>query len=208
MLRLMGMRPYPVQLEVSSPPRFERIQLLVRLAIGILLGWLGVTMGWLATLLFFALPIIAAVVISTKGVDVYMKNTSAKLWPALGWLLSFTAYMLLLTDEVPVDSERVKTELHVTGRPTIGSALARVLFSIPSAIALFFIGFVSCVLWFVAVGTILLTAKVPQSILTFQAGYLRWGARLVAYHASLVEEYPPFSFESGSANLPTAMVNP
>jgi hypothetical protein len=38
------------------------------------------------------------------------------------------------------------------------------------------------------------------SILSFQRGVLRWQARLVAYHASLVEEYPPFSFETGDGH--------
>lgn len=202
------MTPYPVQLEVSSPPQFERIQLLVRFAITITLGWLGITAGWLTCLLFLALPIVAAVVISTKGADFYLQTTSAKLWPVLTWLLSFAAYMLLLTDRVPVDEDSLKTELHPTGRPTIGSALLRVIFSIPSAIALCFLGFVSFVLWCIALGSILFTARVPESILSWQAGYLRWMARLVAYHASLVEDYPPFSFGERTTTLPPAMVKP
>ncbi|HEY5947325.1 MAG TPA: DUF4389 domain-containing protein [Kofleriaceae bacterium] len=208
MLFAWGMGSYPVQLEVSSPPKFERIQLLIRFAIAVTLGWLGVTMGWLTCLLFLALPIIAAVVISTRGADYYLNTTGAKLWPALSWLLSFSAYMILLTDEVPVDSTRVRTELHVSGRPTIGSALLRVVMSLPSVIALWFVGFVSCVLFVVAVFSILFTTHVPASILSFQAGYLRWQARLVAYHASLVEEYPPFSLHDPTTKLPTAMVNP
>ena len=202
------MARYPVQLDVAPPLRFQRIQLLVRFAIAIALGWLGITMGWLACLLFIALPIIAAIVVSSRGPDFYLQNTADKLWPALTWLLSFSSYMLLVTDEVPIDDRRLHAELHVTGRPTIGSALGRIVMSIPSAIVLCFVGFVSSLLWLVALLTILFTATVPKSILTFQTGYLRWQARLIAYHASLVEEYPPFSFESGPSNLPTAMANP
>lgn len=202
------MTVYPVQLEVSSPPKFERIQLLIRLAIGITLGWLGLTAGWLSWLLFLVLPIIAAVVISTKGTQHYLETTSEKVWPALGWLLSFEAYMLLIVDRVPVDEGSVKLELHPSGRPTIGSALLRVILSIPSAVALCLLGFVSCILWFVSVFSILIGEHVPPSILTWQAGFLRWQARLAAYHASLVEEYPPFSFGERSTPLPTAAVKP
>lgn len=202
------MTVYPVQLEVSSPPKFERIQLVVRLGIGIALGVLGVTAGWLSWLLFLVLPLIAAVVISTKGAQHYLETTSEKVWPALGWLFSFEAYMLLIADRVPVDEGSVKLELHPTGRPTIGSALLRVILSIPSAIALCVLGFVSCILWVVSVFTILFSEHVPPSILTWQTGFLRWQARLAAYHASLVEEYPPFSFGERSTPLPTAMVKP
>jgi hypothetical protein len=202
------MPAYPVQLEVSSPPVFEREQLLVRLAIGIGLGWLGVTLGWLWCLLFFALPIIAASVVSARGADIYMDKTAPKLWSGLTWLLAFSAYMLLVTDRVPLADNRVHTQLRMTGRPSVGTSLARLVMSIPSAIALCFVGLVSCVLWIIALFTILFSGTVPASILEFQTGYLRWQARLAAFHASLVEEYPPFSFADRASNLPNAMVNP
>jgi hypothetical protein len=51
------------------------------------------------------------------------------------------------------------------------------------------------VLVIVGAVTILIDGHVPSGILAFQRGMLRWQARLLAYHASLIEEYPPFSFE-------------
>jgi len=47
--------------------------------------------------------------------------------------------------------------------------------------------------------TILIDGKVPRTILAFQRGMLRWNARLWAYHASMVDEYPPFAFEATDA---------
>ncbi len=203
------MSPYPVQLEVTSPPQFERIQLLIRLAIAVALGWLGIKMGWVAGLLFIALPVIAAVLVSTRGADLYLQSPASKIWRALTWLLSFSAYMTMLTDEVPVDDKRlVRTELHVTGRPTVGSALLRLVMSIPSAFVLAFIGFVSSILCLVSICTILVSRTVPASVLSFQAGYLRWQARLLAYHASFVEEYPPFTIHDRPTSAPASMVNP
>ena len=70
------------------------------------------------------------------------------------------------------------------------------------------VGVLSCVLWVVSLFTIVFSGTVPASIVELQTGYLRWQARLVAYHASLVEEYPPFSLHDRTSNLPTAMVNP
>ena len=76
------------------------------------------------------------------------------------------------------------------------TALSRLLTSIPSGIVLCFLWFVSGILWLFAAVAVLLGAAMPGSILAFQRGVLRWQARLVAYHASLVEEYPPFSFDT------------
>ena len=52
---------------------------------------------------------------------------------------------------------------------------------------------------------LLFGAAMPAWILAYQRGMLRWEARLAAYHACLVEEYPPFSFDTGAAT-PPAMV--
>lgn len=205
----MGMTPYPVQLEVSSPPRFERIQLVIRLAIAVGLGWVGVKMGWIAGLLFIALPVIAAILVSSRGPAFYLQTSTPKLWRALTWLLSLSAYMLLLTDDVPIDESRlVRAEVHTTGQPTTRSALLRLVTSIPSAFVLCFVGFVASLLCLVAIVTVLVSRTVPPSILSFQAGYLRWQARLMAYHASLVEEYPPFTLHDRPTSAPASMVNP
>ena len=191
---------YPVQLDVNSPPRFDRIQLLLRLALAIALGWIGITAGWVMCLLFLTLPIVAVIVVSTRGAPTYLDNTGTQLWRAIGWLLTFSAYMLLLVDRFPLgESSDVRIELRLTGQPTTGSALLRLLTSIPSGFVLGLLGIVSSVMFVVGVVTILVDGTVPPSILAFQRGVLRWQARLLAYHASLVDEYPPFSFEEPHA---------
>jgi hypothetical protein len=191
---------YPVQIDVTSPPHFDRIQLLLRIAIGILLGWLGVTAGWLVCLLFGALPLIAAIAISSERVA-YLKEVAPPIWSALDWLLRLSAYMLLLVDRFPTDEARsVMTEIRYSGQPTVGSALARLITSIPSGFVLMLLWFVSSVLWVVAALAVLLGLSMPRSILAFQRGVLRWNARLVAYHASFVVEYPPWSFDTETAS--------
>ena len=203
------MAPYPVQLEVSAPAQFDRIQLLIRLALSAFFGWLGITMGWVTSALFFALPVFAAIMLSTRGPDYYLHTTTSKVWPVARWLLAFFAYMLLLTDRMPVDDrDDVRVELRPTGHPTVGSALLRLLMSIPSAFVLCFVGIAACILWLVAALSILFTRTVPPSILAFQTGYLRWHARLLAYHASFVDDYPPFSFHDRPTTTPASMVAP
>lgn len=193
--------PYPVQLDVASPPRYDRVQLALRLVLSLALGWLGVTAGWLWCLLFLALPVIAAVVISTRGSGPYVADFGPQLWRALSWLIAFSAYMLLLTDRFPTrESGEVRAVVQIEGQPTIGSALFRLILSIPSALVLAVLGFVSWILVIAGAVMILIEYQVPAGILGFQRGVLRWQARLLAYHASLVDAYPPFSFDDGSAH--------
>jgi len=187
---------YPVQIDVTSPPHFDRVQLLLRIGIGILLGWLGLTAGWLVCLLFGALPLIAAVAISSER-DGYLEKVAPQIWSVLDWFLRLSAYMLLLVDRFPTDEARgVVTAIRYTGHPTAGSALARLITSVPSGVFLMLLWFVSSVLWVVAALAVLLGLAMPRSILGFQRGVLRWQARLVAYHASFVAEYPPWSFDT------------
>ena len=115
----------------------------------------------------------------------------------LRWLLQFSAYMALLVDRFPTDGDTgVTVLLRPTGTPSIGSALRRLLTSIPSGLVLGILWCISGILWLIAAVIVVLGGDMPPSIAGFQRGVLRWSARLVAYHASLVEEYPPFAFET------------
>lgn len=180
---------YPVQLQIQSPPQFDRVQLLLRLLIAIALGWVGLTAGAVVLLLYVALPAIAGVALSTRT------DVGAQVWRVLQWLCAFSAYMLFLTDRFPVELDATRAELHPTGQPTVGSALSRLVTSIPSALVLALLSCISCIFAWVSIVTILVDRTVPASIRHYQEGIVRWQARLAAYHASLVEEYPPFSFE-------------
>ncbi len=185
---------YPVHVEVESPPRFDRIQLLLRLALALALGWVGVTAGWLVGLLYVALPVVAAIAITSSG-DRFGTDAAPRIWHVLRWLLQFSAYMALLVDRFPTDGDAgVQVVLRPTGTPTVGSALGRLVTSLPSGLVLAVLWFVSGILWVVAAVIVLVGGPMPSSIAKFQRGVLRWSARLVAYHASLVKEYPPFAF--------------
>lgn len=188
---------YPVQIEVTSPLRFDRIQLALRLVIAIALGWIGATAGWLGCALFLALPVIAAIAISTRGAPAYLHDVGPSVWRAVSWLLAFWAYMLLLVDRFPTgEPTAVQIQVRPDARPATGTALLRLVTSLPSALVLAILGCVSWVLFVIGAVTILIDQRVPTWILGFQRGMLGWQARLAAYHASLVDEYPPFSLEA------------
>ncbi|MBV8762920.1 MAG: DUF4389 domain-containing protein [Deltaproteobacteria bacterium] len=197
---------YPIQLDVVSPPHFDRVQLLLRLLLAIALACFGITAGWLGWTLYALLPLIAAIAISTEGADAYVSRVGPAIWRVLRWLLELNAYVMLVTDRFPTaEGSSVKIELRATAKPTVGTALWRLVTSLPSGLVLCLLGVVSSILCVFAVVLVLFGAAMPAWILAYQRGMLRWEARLAAYHACLVEEYPPFSFDTGAAT-PPAMV--
>ncbi|HTR50367.1 MAG TPA: DUF4389 domain-containing protein [Kofleriaceae bacterium] len=201
---------HPVQLEIASPDHFDRIQLVLRLAVTIVLGWIGLSGGWLAMLLYLMLPVAAAITISSSGRDAFVRDFAPQLWRVLRWLLELSAYMMLVTDRFPTaDGDRVRAEIRFTSHATTASAIGRLVTSLPSTFALCVLSIPSWLLCVVAVLVVLVGAPMPAGILAFQRGVLRWQARLLAYHAALVDEYPPFALETdhrhgGGAAAPIA----
>lgn len=190
------MMPYPVAFDVRPPERYDRVQLVLRLLILMVLGMVGVSGGWIVLLLYLALPAAAAIVIESRGPDEYLVKTAPGIERILRWLLSFTAYMTFLADRFPAGPMTlVRFDVTPTGVPTRNGALMRLLTSLPEAIVLAIVGIVAGFVSFVSCLFVLFTMKVPESLLTFQRGYLRWQARLAAYHASLVDVPPPYELD-------------
>jgi len=187
-----------VQVEIRSPARHERVQLLLRLVLSVVLGWVGITGGWLTCVLYGALPLVAAIAISSTGGERYAVEVGPRLWRVLSWLVELSAFMLMLTDRFPTGADdAVRIELRGACRPTIGTALARLATSIPSGLVLAVLGIVSAVLWVIGAAIVVLGGTLPDGLLGFQRGIVRWQARLLAYHASLTDEYPPFTLDTG-----------
>lgn len=195
------MNDSPVRVEVPSPARHDRVQLAVRVVLAIVLGWLGITAGWISWLLYLVLPLIAAIAIASPPHE-YPAGFGPRLWRVLAWLLDLSAYMMFLTDRFPLGEPVVRIELAMTARPTVGSALLRLLTSIPSGFVLGLLSLLSGVLWIISAITVLVSEHVPESILGFQRAVLRWQARLVAYHASLTDHYPPFALDTSVTDAP------
>ena len=54
---------------------------------------------------------------------------------------------------------------------------------------------VAFVLTIFAAVMILISETYPESVYNFLRGWVRWQARVLAYMAGLVDEYPPFSLD-------------
>ena len=114
-------------------------------------------------------------------------------------IVAYYAYVFFLIDRLPSEGveEQVKFDVQRGGSPSVGSALLRWIYSIPSAIVVGLLGAVSEVLWVIAAIMVLVQENYPDGIYDFQRGVVRWEVRLLGYHASLVEQYPPFALDMG-----------
>jgi len=197
---MFGSVSFSVTLDVERPQRFDRVQVVLRLALLVLVGWIGHPVG----LLWLGLPLVAAVLVSQKGGQRYLDEDGPTVTRVLNWILDLVAYLVLLTDELPGQGKHpVRLQIERSGSPTVGSALLRLLYAIPSLIVLAILTFVSGIIWVIAAILVLIDENYPEGLWRFQLGLVRWEARLLAYLASLVDRYPPFALETSSV-LPAA----
>jgi hypothetical protein len=196
--RLVAMRAYPVHYTIEPPPRFTRLQLLIRLLAFCVIGIVGLSFGAVFMVGFIALPVFAAVRLSSRD-DTnhpYVVEDGPRVIAVLRWFAAISAWAGLIAEHVPSRSpdETVRVDVEGTAHPTPRSALLRLLSGLPSALALAFLCWIGVVVWLWAALSILFTERVGPGAYNYLAGLQRWSIRLLAYQASLVDEYPPFSF--------------
>ena len=185
----------PIVIEVDRPPTFDRAHVFARLTLLAVLGWVVQPVG----LLWLGLPVVATFVVSRKGGQRYLDEDGATVASVLTWVLDFVAYLALLTDKLPGAAEHaVRIEVERKGSPTTRSALMRIVNAIPSLIVLSILTWIATFVWLVALVSVLLNRRYPAGMWRFLCGLVQWDARLLAYLASLVDDYPPFALKVGA----------
>ena len=193
-----------VSFEVERPAAFQRAHVFLRIALLIVLGWLGHPWG----LLWLGLPVAAAILVAQKGGQGYLGEDGPTLVRVGNWILDVVAYLALLTDELPGRGEHpVRFAVERSGSPTVGSALLRIVLAIPSLVVLAVLAFVGSIIWVIAAVLVLVTENYPEGLWRFLLGLVRWEAWLLAYLASLVDQYPPFTLETDPSS-PAAPSSP
>jgi hypothetical protein len=174
----------------------------IRILVILLLLILANAIGWIAGVVYLAVPVIAAILISQKGSETYLEEKGGSLLMLLRWYFAVYCYLLLLTDRFPTEKpeELVTFDVAPTGSPTVGSALLRLIYSIPSAFVVALLGIVGFIIAIIAVISVLIQERYADGLYDFQAGIMRWQARLMGYHASFVGEYPPFAVDTGQSD--------
>jgi hypothetical protein len=202
------MTPYPVRYSVTRPDQFSRFQLLLRLIAFCAIGMLGVSFGAVFAAAYVGLPAFAASRIAAVGGASYVERDGRRVMSMLRWLAAVNAWAGLIAESPPLSApdEAVRLELEGRPLPTAGSALWRLITGLPSAFALAVLCWLGVVVWMWAALTILLSERVGERAFEYLVGLQRWSIRLLAYQASLVDEYPPFSLAEAPPLLPAARV--
>ncbi len=195
------MTAYPVHYRIDPPARFTRLQLALRVVAFLALGTMGVPVAAFLLFAYLALPVLAASrLASGVSPETYEREDAQRILAALRWLAAVFAWAGLVADRLPVRTpgEIVTLTVDRSAHPTARSAAWRVLAGLPSALVLGLVGCLGALIWLWAALTILFTERVGPGAFAYLSGVQRWMFRLLAYQASLVEEYPPFSFEDAS----------
>jgi Domain of unknown function (DUF4389) len=202
------MTAHPVTLALERPTTMRRPHVFLRIVILMLASWIAGSGGGLG-LVYLGLPAAAAILISQKGGSRYIEEDGERVTGWVAFIVGVLAYVALLTDQLPGDGRKpVRLEIVRSGSPTVGSALLRIVKAIPSALVLALLSIVSSLVGLIAAISILLNERYPSRLWTFQSGVIRWQARLLAYLASLIESYPPFSFDTGPSEPSTTTAPP
>jgi uncharacterized protein DUF4389 len=182
------MTSHPVHLHVE-PARVSRVGVVIRIALLLGLATIGYSSIYWA--LYLMLPAVAALLV-TRGAPEYLEHDSPSIVRVLRWLAGAYAYVWLLTDALPTTEPGgpVELEIEVGGKPTVNSALSRLVTSLPALLVLVLLSVVSGVLWIVGALFALATERVPTAITDLLAMKVRYQFRLAAYHLSLVDAYP------------------
>jgi hypothetical protein len=85
------------ELDVERPAAFQRAHVFLRIALLILIGWIGHPLG----LLWLGIPVVAAILVSQKGGQRYLEEDGPTVVRLLTWVLDLLAYLALLTDRLP-----------------------------------------------------------------------------------------------------------
>jgi hypothetical protein len=200
------MQTYPVRYHVEHPAQFTRLQLLIRVLAFAALGVLGLSFGTAFFFAYLALPAFAAIRLTSGDATAYLSGDGPRIVRALRWFAAVSAWAGLITDRLPARTpdEILRLEVEAGGHPTSVSATWRFLTGLPSAFVLCVLGCIGCFVWLWAALSILVTRRVGPGAFQYLVGLQRWSIRLLAYQASLVDEYPPFSFSDAPSSFPTA----
>jgi len=176
---------YPAQ-----PSEHEPVSVFIRLLV---MAFLAPIVVGLAA---YLAPLYVAISVARHGAAGFRERHGAFFRDYLGYIVGLNAYTYFLADDMPdwAKPGSVSVDLHGEASPSVGSALLRYILNIPHFILLGILGYAAILLWFVAAIMVLLKKPIPEFVPDFMQRYCSYGARVVGYHASMTDEYPPFSF--------------
>jgi hypothetical protein len=190
--------PYPVSLEFDGPEQVSRLSTAFRLILALPLLFFLAVIGWAGNGILFGLVIAHWLTLLVRGGRPVGWIGSAMV-AMLRFYARAYAYLLLLTDEYPalegnwfLQVEMQRPERLRRRQIFFWKTLAVIPHLFCLAILWFAVAVCEVIAWF----AILFTGRFPTGLRNFVVGWLRWYLRVIAYWASLRDEFPPYSLSS------------
>ncbi|HVU49270.1 MAG TPA: DUF4389 domain-containing protein [Polyangia bacterium] len=185
---------HAVHLSIEPEGRPRRIHVVLRLVLMLALGVIHFDRVY--GVAYLAVPALVALAIGSRGAGRYVAEDGPRLARLLRWIAAAGAYLSLLTDVPPTLAPgHVELVIEPRGAPTVGSALLRLVTSLPALVLVALLSLVASFCWLVGAACILVAERLPGALRTFLTLTLRTQLRLVAYHLSIVEDYPSLADE-------------
>jgi hypothetical protein len=181
-----------IRVNPEVPASFSRSQAALRVAVVLALSVLGAPIAWGFGALYLLLPVVAAIVISSRGAQGYLEGEGTRVLEILRWWTALVGYLLFLSDRFPLQTGDFSSVRVVAGgsNATVGGALLRLLSSLPVVFLLAPLWWLAGVLAVLALLSVLLTESVPMICVRYFAFVTELQAQLLVYHASLSDRYP------------------
>jgi hypothetical protein len=181
-----------IRIDPAVSTHFSRSEAALRVAVVLTLSVLGAPIAWGFGALYLLLPVMAAIVISTRGAQGYLEGEGTRVLALLRWWTAFVGYLLFLSDRFPLEAPAPSSVRLIVGgsQATVGNALLRLLTSLPIVAVLMVLWWLAGVLAVVSVLTILLTESVPPFCIRYFTFVAELQAQLLVYHAALTDRYP------------------
>lgn len=194
---------YPLQFDVDYPAGQSRWKAVLRLPLAI------PVVVFAGLLQIGAVLAVWAAILASARVPLWLFDFQAGV---NRWQARAASNLLFLTDEYPAFEGDYPVQYECSHPARVSRwklVIWKLVSSIPHLVVLFFLTVSLLPLTAIAWFAILIGARYPERMHKYDAGVLRWLARVQAYVQSLTDEFPPFSLaeSAGSASQRTYVLS-
>ena len=186
---------YPVGIEIEQSDEFDRMGALLRILAYILTGW--VLSAGLMLVIFLSVPLVTGLLIARATPRGFYDRYGGTYVRILRTTTAIYAWLLFVTDRFPVWAEDrpVTVAMRQLPSPTVGEAILRTLLVIPHVLLWSFLDLIGHIFAVGAFVWIIFTGRPPEIVKKINVAISAYFGRMLAYYLSLVDRYPPFTFD-------------
>jgi hypothetical protein len=196
----MASAAYPLQVDLSAPPRIARWRPLVQWLLAIpqllVLYVLGLIAEIVWIISFFFILITGNIPEAFFGFQVMVLRYHWRVYSYSGFLREpYPPFEFEMTTSDP-GGDPADLAMEYPARLSRWQIFFKWLFAVPHYIVLFFLGIAASFVALVGFFAVIILGRWPEGLRDFLVGVNRWFLRVLAYVYLLTDRYPPFSLRA------------